>query len=157
MMEQVGRAIERLLSDESLTADVDDAAAKALLRWGEEQIKAGRPADTVGPAVKALARLVGRRTALSPAEARARLEQAHVLADETALASLWTETLPDGEWAEKLLRVLTPTPPVTPAAPPTPLPPSPSAPVVEREVAAAGVRGEEGKWWRRLFFWRRKR
>ena len=140
-MEDIGRAIERLLTDETLTADVGDPAAKALLRWGEEKIKAGRPVEQVRPAIKALARLVGKRARLDPAAARARLEQAGLTADDTALASLWDEKLPEGEWAEKLLKVLAPTPP-------SPLPVVPVPPSEDKET-----RGQVDKepWWRRLF------
>ncbi len=109
-MEQIRRAVERLQTDETLTADVDDAAAQALLRWGREQLQAGRPEEQVRPAVKALARLIGRRAALDPAAARARLEAAGLAAAESTLAGLLAESLPDGAWAERLLGTLAPTP-----------------------------------------------
>jgi len=147
-MEQFGHAIERLLTDESLTADLDDASARALLRWGQEQIQTGRPEEIVRTTVKVLARLVGKRATLAPAEARARLGEAGLSLPEAALAELWATgaALPDGAWAEKLILTL------NPSAPPSSGPPAPSSPPPgeTRDPAPGEV------WWRRLLFWRKR-
>ena len=133
-MEKIGRAVERLLTDETLTADVDDDAAQALLRWGQEQLAAGRPEAQVQRGVRAMGTVVAQRASLDPAAARARLETAGLAADGGALAGLLAEDSPEGEWAERLLQALTP----------TPLPPSPSPAQRERGrgEATTGGRGE---------------
>lgn len=110
-METDRLAIERLHEDESLTADVDDAAARALLRWGEEQVKAGRPETQVRQSIRALNKVIARRAELDAAAARARLEAAGLAAADAALLPLWGEALPEGEWAQRLLQALTPSPP----------------------------------------------
>lgn len=46
-------ALERLQEDESLTSELTDATARALLQWGEEQIRAGVPGDAVLAALRA--------------------------------------------------------------------------------------------------------
>jgi len=145
VIDNIDRAIERLLTDEALTADVDDAAAKALLRWGEEQIKAGRPEEAVRQGVRALNKLVAKRSGLDPAAARARLEAAGLAADPAALAPLWAEPLPEGEWAQRLLQAL------TPAA----RPPSAAAPLPLSPERGEGVRATP--WWHHLLFWRKQR
>ncbi len=104
--EQVRRAVERLYEDESLTADVDDATARSLLRWGEAQIQAGRPPDQVRRTIRALSKVIAGRSALSPAAARARLEAAGLRVKEGDLAPLWDKRLPEGAWADLLLQSL---------------------------------------------------
>lgn len=148
-MESIGRAVERLLMDESLTADVDDAAAKVLLRWGEEQLKAGRPAQQVQPTIKTLAHLIGKRARLDLSTARARLEQAGLAADDVVLSGLWVEALPEGEWAEKLISALTVA--VSPA-PPLPVPPPPPiSAATANAIKETRDQGASKTWWRRLF------
>lgn len=41
MNDEMRHALEKLANDESMTDNLDDAAAKALLRWAEQQILAG--------------------------------------------------------------------------------------------------------------------
>ncbi len=103
-MENIHSAIERLYQDETLTADVDDAAAKVLLHWGAEQIKAGRTEEEVRQVIRTLNRVISRRAFLSPAEARARLEAAGLPVDEAVLSGLWAEAPAEGTLAERLVR-----------------------------------------------------
>jgi hypothetical protein len=156
-MEEIGRAVERLLTDETLTADVDDAAAKVLLRWGEDQLAAGRPEEQVRSAVKALARLVGKRASVDPAAARTRLEAAGLAVDDDTLTSLWAKDLPEGAWTQRLVGALVHIPPSPGTLTPGPLPPrplpSPSPPASEDKGAIR--QGDKETWWQRLF--RRRR
>lgn len=136
-MGHVDRAIERLLTDETLTADVDDAAAKVLLRWGEEQIRAGRPEEEVRQALRALNQVIARRASLSPAEARARLEAAGLPVDEAVLSGLWGEAPAEEEWARRLVGAS--------ALALSPL-----------SSSEKGTKVQEGRrWWHRLVFWRK--
>jgi hypothetical protein len=121
-MENYRSAIERLYQDETLTADVDDATAKVLLRWGEERIRAGRPEEEVRQAIRALNRVIARRATLAPAEAYARLRAA-------VLSGLWAEAPAEEEWARRL---------------------------VGTSAVQEGRRAGQGKWWQRLFFWRKR-
>lgn len=147
-MEHIGHALERLYEDESLTADVDDTAAKALLRWGEEEIKAGRPEEAVRRGIRALNKVIARRAELDPAAARERLAQAGLFIPDAALAALWTEVLPEGEWAQRLLQALTA----------TSRPPAAASPLSRAAGEEEGGGGEEVRpppWWRRFLFWRK--
>ena len=149
-MEDIGRAVERLHEDESLTADVDDAAAGALLHWGEEQIRAGRPEEDVRRGIRALNKVIARRAELDPAASRTRLEDAGLAVDESILAGLWAEHLPEGEWAQRLLLALAP----------TSRPPAAASPLPLSRFSGEGEGGREERvgtmpWWRRLFFWRK--
>ena len=129
-MENYRGAIERLYQDETLTADVDDATAKVLLGWGEERIRAGRPEEEVRQAIRALNRVIARRATLTLAEAHARLKAAGLPVDEAILSGLWAEAPAEEEWARRL---------------------------VGRPAAQEGrTAGQRGKWWQRLFFWRKR-
>jgi len=128
-MENYHSAIERLYQDETLTADVDDATAKVLLRWGEERIRAGRPEEEVRQAIRALNRVIARRATLAPAEAYARLRAAGLPVDEAVLSGLWAEAPAEEEWARRL---------------------------VGTSAAQEGRTAGQGKWWQRLFFWRKR-
>lgn len=148
-------ALSRLYEDESLTAEVNDDAAKALLRWGEEQIRAGRPEEEVRRGLRAVSRVIGRRAYLGVDAARAHLEAAGLAVDGAVLVALWSQVRPQGEWAARLVGALTPLLP--PAIAPTAAPPS-AAPA-GTSAEKGGERGAaEGKaaWWPRLFFWRRR-
>lgn len=143
-MEHIGDALERLHEDESLSADVDDSAAEALLRWGEEEIKAGRPEEAVRRGIRALNKVIARRAELDPAAARERLAQAGLSVSDAALAALWTEALPEGEWAQRLLETLTHTP-------------RPSAADFEAGEGKGGRKAVATPWWQRFLFWRKAR
>lgn len=101
-------SISRLLEDESLTEDVDDAPAKVLLEWGIERLKGGQESTGVRRTIKTLARLVRDRRRLSPEEARQRLERvvgpALPAGVGAALEALWAEGsgLPAAELAGRL-------------------------------------------------------
>jgi len=101
-------SISRLLEDESLTEDVDDAPAKVLLEWGIERLKGGQEPAGVRRTIKTLATLVRDRRRLSPEEARQRLERAvgptWPAGLEAALEALWAEGsgLPAAELAGRL-------------------------------------------------------
>lgn len=142
-MEHIGDALERLHEDESLSADVDDSAAEALLRWGEEEIKAGRPEEAVRRGIRALNKVIARRAELDPAAARERLAQAGLSVSDAALAALWTEALPEGEWAQRLLEALTPTP-------------CPPAADLAGE-GKGGIKAVATPRWQRFLFWRKAR
>jgi hypothetical protein len=154
MSSDVGPAISRLYEDESLTADVDDAAAKALLRWGEERLKQGAAEDAVRQGLRALVQVIAGRDSLAPAEARARLEQGGFAADEATLAGLWTEPPGAAEWAERLVRAVQ-------ALSSAPLPPFPAPECGSEEGGRPEGRGKEERasipWWQRLLSPRRHR
>ncbi len=110
-MEDLRRVMERLHEDETLTADVEDVAARVLLRWGAEQLRSGRPEEEVRRAVRALNRVIARHASFTPAEARAHLEAAGLGVDEGALAALWAGAMPEGVLAERLVQALSSGPP----------------------------------------------
>ena len=173
-MERNSGSIGRLYEDEALTADMDDAAARALLHWAEEQLQEGRPEPAVRQSLQALGKVIASRAALLPAEARARLEAAGLAGlDEDALAGLWDDrSTPTAEWVGKLValaagahRPAVTAPPgasldAAVAAPPAPSPPAAGAAASpESALSAAPPPGgppaaEERAavpWWRRLF------
>ncbi len=145
-MQETGSSVERLYQDESLTSDVDDVAAKALLRWGEQQLAAGRPEEQVRQGLRALNKVIARRAGLDRAAARARLEAAGLSVDETALANLLREAQTEADWAGRLAGLA-----VGQAVAATPAASSAPAPADEEK----GVRreGEPVRWWH---FWRRR-
>ncbi len=139
--------IERLLEDESITKDLQDAPAQVLLGWGVRQLQQGQPEAAVRRSVHVLARLVRDRRALSPGDARARMEAAGLTspaADD--LDAVWAEggALPEDEWARRLVDTLT----LSMPAPAVFHMPSPTG----GETLGSG---EKTRWWQRLLFWRR--
>lgn len=68
-------ALERLREHESLTDNLTDAPAKALLNWAEQQILRGVPADSVFAAVRAANRSAAQSDESALAVAQAALEK----------------------------------------------------------------------------------
>ncbi len=84
-------AIERLYEDETLTKGLDDAPARALLKWGQAQLEQGRLAEAVRREMKTLAQVIRDREGLTPEEAALRLSAAGLSLDEKGLSDLWEQ------------------------------------------------------------------
>lgn len=157
-------AISRLLEDESLTGGLDDAPARVLLDWGVEQIEAGLAGDEVRRWVRHLAQVVRDRCALTPQEARRRLQRvvgssfSSAVGGEAAFAALWAEqeALPPAEWARRLAALAVQALQGTAEAEvSSPVPPSQRTVSPDADGGAVGAKdeGDPSPWWQ---FWRRR-
>jgi hypothetical protein len=103
LAEEVELAVERLLEDETLTAPLDDAAARLLLAWGIDRLREGCEESQVRRSIRTLAQVAAARGQLSASDAAERLCGAGLTVDP-AWAAAWEETpLPSPEWLRGLL------------------------------------------------------
>jgi hypothetical protein len=168
MQGNLERRIHRLFEDETLTGDIDDAPARALLEWAVERLREGRDEAAVRRLVRTLVRLVRDRAQLNPGQVQKQLEgpvAAPWPAEKQALLTALVaerESLPAIAWAQRLLRLVStnlPAPAEQPeqslaqseasASPPT-QPGSPKTPEGHPLPPASP------RWWQRIVPWRRR-